>query len=88
MAEGAMFCGQFFVVAVVMCCTASVQADVVNTYYNMTNGFLDVVQPKARAEGMNYEHETFSTTNNNNDVDSVRVLLHDSFLVAELAWFI
>ena len=46
-----MFCGHFVFVVVAICCPASVQTDSVDMFYNMTNGFVDVVQPTARLIG-------------------------------------
>jgi len=53
MASGAMFCGQCVFVVMIICCPAAVQTDALDTYYNMTNGFLDVVQPEPYLSGKN-----------------------------------
>jgi len=57
MAKGEMLCGVLVLVASVWYCPARAQNDAINTYYNMTNGFLDVVQPTGqwrtqRGEGL------------------------------------
>jgi len=54
MAKVGVFCGQFVVVVMAIYCPASVLTDAVDTYYSMTNGFLDVVQPTSPLSGMNY----------------------------------
>ena len=37
-----------------ICCPAAVQAEPVDPYYNMTNGFVDVIQPESRFGGTNF----------------------------------
>ena len=46
-----MFSGQCVFVVLVICCPAAVQTDALETYYNMTNGFLDFIQPSAGLSG-------------------------------------
>jgi len=53
MATGAMFCVHLVFVAVAIYCPASAQT---NTYYDMTRGFLDVIQPMSHLGGMNRKH--------------------------------
>jgi len=52
MAKDAMFCGQFILLVVAISCPASVQAQAIDPYYNMTNGFVDVIQPESHFSGM------------------------------------
>jgi len=55
----AMFYIQFlFVTVAVIYWPASAHENAVNSYYDMTNGFLDVVQPTARLIGINNNHNT------------------------------
>jgi len=59
MVKGAMFHIHFlFVTFAVIYWPASADENAVNSYYDMTNGFLDVVQPTARLIGMNNNHNT------------------------------
>jgi len=56
MVKDAPRCRQFvslFVVVLAIRCPSSALANLAHTYYNMTNGFLDVIQPTAQFGGMN-----------------------------------
>jgi len=52
MAKGMVFCSEFVFVLLVIFCPASVHTDA-DSFYNMTNEFLDVLQPSTRLSGMN-----------------------------------
>jgi len=54
MAKVAMYCGQLILLVMTICCPAAVQAEPVDPYYNMTNGFVDVIQPESRFGGTNF----------------------------------